>query len=599
MPKRGLFNPYTGYVQQPRNWLDIHEHNVDSTDIENPITDFESAVKLYDSLIRLDLHFHESRAVYAAKNIAFSITEEHNKKIMFSFDAARSDFTLNVNDHVFIEVLKNVNGFCKRWSYAAGSVRSITEYIAEVDVHQYFNKVEIDTDQLCLVCNKVNYGMYGDQLKAIDVVKEHSSILQKLAYGEQIVTESEPETFDDGLEFPFDTDQKLALKQMTSAATTTFVLIGPPGTGKTTIIIQAIARLVEKGKRILVATSSNIAADAFTNRFLERCNDNDCVFRLMKATRDFSKTDDKMKVISGFENCNGEWEYRPPDSVDRYSVVITTLGMSYKLRTMCEKEFSHIFIDEAGEASELNLWMFLANRGKDKNTRLILCGDTTLLGPQNDVEQLNKYNSAYKKSMLQRLVETPQFKSDPRLMVRLSMNYRLHKSIVDVMSAMIEDPITTSENYTEDVNLSNITSQTSSRVIFQNVKSEYEEMKQILEYYVKLQNHFSDTDIGIITPHKSQAALIQEKVGLESKVMIDAVQQFRGAQRRVVIISCTLDSDNLVHLKIDPEWINMAISRAQSLVIIIGRASAVDVLPEGKLRSPGLDEALKFEALTQ
>uniref|UniRef100_A0A7E4UMB2 RNA helicase n=1 Tax=Panagrellus redivivus TaxID=6233 RepID=A0A7E4UMB2_PANRE len=246
---------------------------------------------------------------------------------------------------------------------------------------------------------------------------------------------------------------------------------------------------------------------------------------------------------------------------------------------MCEEPFSRIFIEEAGEAPELNIWKFLADHGKDRSTRLVLCGDTTLLGPQNNVEQLNKYNSAYKKSMLQRLVETPQFESDPRLMIRLTTNYRSHESIVKVMDALFKDPVVASGKYADDFDLS--TSQPSSRFIFHNVKSENQEMKIVFDYFKKLQSLFADSDIGIIATYKSQATLLKQSLGSESEVMIDAVHQFRGTERRAVIISCTLDYDNLIYLKIDPEWFNMAISRAQSLVIIVGRATAMNVLPEG------------------
>uniref|UniRef100_A0A7E4WC01 AAA_11 domain-containing protein n=1 Tax=Panagrellus redivivus TaxID=6233 RepID=A0A7E4WC01_PANRE len=300
---RGFFIP-PAIVSQPRRWSDVHLHNVDLEDLKKPITDFASAVKMYDSIIRLELEFNENKAVYTANSCAFSVKEVTADKFIINIDQDNdlfsSEFKLNVDDHVYLEMPKR-NGLQNgpdRFKYAVGYITGITKYHVEVVTYDRYKSFNIDEDQ------------------------------------EQIVTESHLETTDDALEIEFDTDQMRAWKQITSESKTTFVLTGPPGTGKTTVMIEAIWNLVEQGKRVLVTTSSNIAADAFTNRFLERFDDHNQVFRLTKATRDFSKTSDKVKALSGFQKVGDEWEYLPPDSVDRYSVVITTLGMSYKLRTM-------------------------------------------------------------------------------------------------------------------------------------------------------------------------------------------------------------------------------------------------------------------------
>uniref|UniRef100_A0A7E4UL46 AAA_12 domain-containing protein n=1 Tax=Panagrellus redivivus TaxID=6233 RepID=A0A7E4UL46_PANRE len=167
-------------------------------------------------------------------------------------------------------------------------------------------------------------------------------------------------------------------------------------------------------------------------------------------------------------------------------------------------------------------------------------------------------------------------------MIRLSKNYRSHESIIDAIGAMFDDPIVAAETFNDTLDLTSITSHPSNRVIFQNVLTDDEELDVIYEYLEKCEKLFQYVDIGIITPYKSQAVIIQQHVDERLGIVVNVVDEFHGIERHAIIISCTLDYDKVIGQNKDTEWLNMAISRAKSLVIIVGRASYLEKLPEGR-----------------
>ena len=65
-------------------------------------------------------------------------------------------------------------------------------------------------------------------------------------------------------------EQRLALQAMTAADPPPLLLIsGPPGTGKTQVIAAAVAELVARGQRVLVAAHTNTALDTLVLRILQ------------------------------------------------------------------------------------------------------------------------------------------------------------------------------------------------------------------------------------------------------------------------------------------------------------------------------------------
>uniref|UniRef100_A0A914QAY5 DNA2/NAM7 helicase helicase domain-containing protein n=1 Tax=Panagrolaimus davidi TaxID=227884 RepID=A0A914QAY5_9BILA len=242
---------------------------------------------------------------------------------------------------------------------------------------------------------------------------------------------------------PFNKKQKEAIYAMTRSVNTTFVLYGPPGSGKSYTIVEAIRQLLEppsifsyqrwfgSSRKILICTPSNMAADAVAEAIIERnfVNSNE-VFRLMSNSRDAFSRNHKLDCITRTTVlCDKKndaicpvYDVPSGDAIKKFNIIICTLGSTPKLsRYLQPGHFSHIFVDEAAQASEMELWLALGHLGT-ADTRLILAGDPKQLGPVTHVPVLSCDYFGYKSSLIMRLTKEdtrPQqfrrmtFKDDP------------------------------------------------------------------------------------------------------------------------------------------------------------------------------------------
>ena len=93
-------------------------------------------------------------------------------------------------------------------------------------------------------------------------------------------------------------------------------------------------------------------------------------------------------------------------------------------------------------------------------------------------------------------------------------------------------------------------------------------------------NRVLPQDIGIITPYAKQSQKLRSlmKEYKYDDVSVGSVEQFQGQERRVIIISTVRTSEGLIDFDVqhnlgflvNPKRFNVAITRAQALLIIIG-----------------------------
>lgn len=184
-----------------------------------------------------------------------------------------------------------------------------------------------------------------------------------------------------------------------------------PGTGKTETIVEAIKQVLKHNPnaRILACAPSNSAADIIAQR-LHAVLSPDELFRCNAAFRDPGSLPATLMPYSC--SVNGAHFGLPSlDQLAKYRVIVSTCSnasFAYNIG-LPEGHFSHVFVDEAGQASEPEVLIAIKPLTQD-NTRIILSGDPKQLGPVIRSSIAREFGM--EKSYLERLMELPLYSGE-------------------------------------------------------------------------------------------------------------------------------------------------------------------------------------------
>jgi len=269
--------------------------------------------------------------------------------------------------------------------------------------------------------------------------------------------------------------------------------------------------------------------------------------------------------------------------------------------------FSHIFIDEAGQACEPEAMVSIKTMA-DTKTNIILSGDPKQLGPI--VRSTAALRLGLGVSYLDRLMALPMY--DPSTsngisVVKLTKNWRSHIEILKYPNQQFYkgelepygDTIVThsllqcSELATPGFPLvfhaiKGKDLQEANSPSFFNV----EEASLVKRYVENIRGNrklrLEDANIGVITPYHAQVMKIRTLLRKTySGIKVGSVEEFQGQERRVIIISTVRSSIDFVEFDIkhtlgfvaNPRRFNVAITRAQALLIVIGDPDVLSLDP--------------------
>ncbi|KAF8500417.1 P-loop containing nucleoside triphosphate hydrolase protein [Russula emetica] len=387
-----------------------------------------------------------------------------------------------------------------------------------------------------------------------------------------------------------------------------FIIYGPPGTGKTSTVVESVVQLVRRdaGVRVLVCTPSNAAADLLAKRLAAAGLDSDKLYRLdapMLYEDDILQDVQTSSLFPGLERLLA------------FRVVLSTCSSASMLRALDVPvgHFSHIVIDEAAEAEE-PLAMIPIMGFSNAYTNVILAGDPNELGPI--IKSATAARAGLGKSYLERLMLMDEVygldTQDGKAIVGLHRNHRSHGNIIAWSNRYFyEDRMRDYGNsyITYHLVLSDVLPKKGFSVVFHGVKGNEQHAKWspsyfniieasiVRDYCLKLtgdpKRKIYPEEIGVLAPYRSQVRAIREllKVANLSDISVGSVEQFMGQERKVIILATTRGNEenhpgNGVGFLMSPQRTNVAITRAQALLIVIGDP---DVLGKDKLWHTFLD----------
>uniref|UniRef100_H3AI81 RNA helicase n=1 Tax=Latimeria chalumnae TaxID=7897 RepID=H3AI81_LATCH len=400
--------------------------------------------------------------------------------------------------------------------------------------------------------------------------------------------------------------QKLAVKRILSGECRPipYILFGPPGTGKTMTIIEAVLQIhyTLPGSRILACTPSNGAADLLCLRLHESnvLQPGDMV-RVNATYRMEESVSDIVKMYSR----NGE----NISQASRFRIIIctcSTAGLFCQIGIRIG-HFTHVFVDEAGQATEPECLIPLV-MVSEENGQIPLSGKPSPIGPLLKIRQANQrqYNVATKHQNpgtdFPQQTDTCFTQTDPHLLVlvtKLVKNYRSHAVLLNLPSELFYDKelkVCGDESVVNALCKWEKLPTKEFPIICHGLRGNEiregnnpswfnpAEAVQVMRYCCLLAKHGTEqvsvSDIGVIAPYKKQVEKIRillRSVDLP-EIKVGSVEEFQGQEYLVIIISTVRSSENkldedmryVLGFLSNPKRFNVAITRPKALLIIVG-----------------------------
>lgn len=418
---------------------------------------------------------------------------------------------------------------------------------------------------------------------------------------------------------------RVALKA--KAAQDYFLLIGPPGTGKTSCALKKMVETfhADKDAQILLLSYTNRAVDEICKSlasiapavdFIRVGNELSCdeAYREHLIENELSSCNRRSEVYERIRNCR--------------IIVGTVAAISGKPELFRLKHFDVAIIDEATQILEPQLLAILCARGEDgKNAidKFVLIGDHKQLPAvvQQNAEQAAIYDesllsiglSNLKDSLFERLYRNCTAACSSSAIHRsydmLCRQGRMHPEVALFANRAFYGGRLIPVGLPHQIE----DSDTICRLAFYpsvpekagaSAKINYSEARIVADLAVRIyEHHQSDFDesrtLGIITPYRSQIALIKkeiESVGIPAlnRILVDTVERFQGSERDVIIYSFCVNYpyqlkflSNLTEeegVLIDRK-LNVALTRARKQMFITG-------VPELLERNPLYKSLLKL-----
>ncbi|XP_029731593.1 putative helicase MOV-10 isoform X1 [Aedes albopictus] len=392
-----------------------------------------------------------------------------------------------------------------------------------------------------------------------------------------------------------------------------YILFGPPGTGKTSTLVEAIGQIhkLRPTVNILVAATSNFAANELASRLLDVIPD-ESIFRFF-AFSCVRKIDEIDCDVLDVSNLAGK-RYNNLCYEDIYMcrVVVATLTTAGRLvqANIKSKHFSYVFIDECGSSKEISSLIpiaGLATTGNEINASVVLAGDPKQLGPVMQYEFLKQ--TTHGLSMLERLMNLPLYSRDhvtkqynPKAITLLRDNFRSHDTLMKFSSDLFYEGQLRAKASHDVKNLAIGWWRLPNRhcpLIFHSIIGQMKkdnlshsffnaaEAEQIIFYVSDLLTNglngkpVNQSDIGVLSFYARQVSFIKTLMRTKKwfDIEIGSAEQYQGREKAIMLISTVRSGKDNVGFLADAKRLNVALTRARSLLIVVGNAETLQQDP--------------------
>lgn len=467
----------------------------------------------------------------------------------------------------------------------------------------------------------------------INAQKGRLAHLRSIMYGSK---EAQFEKRDKSIAYPeLNESQNEAVRNI-AASRDVAIIHGPPGTGKTTTLVEAIRHTLLAEDQVLVCSPSNVAVDLITEKlvrkglnvlrlgnparvseevmtntldarivshpyykdvknFIRRAEE----FRKLaqKYKRNFGKAEREQRQLLFSEAKSIMKEARQIedhilDEQFSKAQVITCTPVNAAGRYLKDRNFKTVFIDEAAQALEPMTWIVIG-----KAERVVFAGDHLQLPPT--VKSKRAEAGGLRTTLFEKCILNQQAS------VMLDTQYRMHEKIMEfpntqfyggrlkahtsvahrVLREESEDPLlnrpvefidTAGCGFDEELNneTQSLSNSNEAGVLIKH-------LKQLLAACNR--ENIRGFNIGVISPYKEQVQLLdrlisedEELEAFRRKIAVKTIDGFQGQEKDIIYISLVRsnESGDIGFLN-DHRRMNVALTRAKKKLVVLGDSATL------------------------